>query len=340
MIVRPPSLWLVLLACAGCDWVSLARHSLTYRTTARGETANLAAAGGVLYATLAEDGFAIADSRTGAVVANLPPPPGAESVDDLAVAGDFLFALDARPPGFLAVYAIHDVGAPRLVAPARPVPVGPFSGVSARGGVCMVSGGTSQLTLWRYDERGTLRGPIGTADVGRGQPDILIATSGLAIVSAHYWGPYFGVATLGYDTTGALTPLAELHLEGAGFTDGGAKPASFPLQAAALDPRTVVIAYARELAVVDVTDPARPRIAETVQLDGPAVSIATLGTTVLVAVAGREPALILFDVTRGAATRIRTTLPPGTIPGGVALTATRAAVAVGGRPRGILVFPR
>ena len=340
MPLRPPDLWFLVLASTSCNWVSLARHSLTYRTTARGEAANLAAAGDVLFVSLAEDGVAIIDAATGRTITTLPPPEGAESVDDVAVAGDILFTLDARAPGHLAAYAIHNPAAPRQVATARAVPVGPFSGVSASGGICIVSGGTSRLTVWRYDRHGVLEGPVATGDFGRGQPDVLVSPSrSLAFVSTHYWGPYFGLDVVRYDSTGQLTLLSELPLDGAGFTAGGAKPASFPFVTSILDPHTLLVAYARGLGVIDITRPEAPRLVRTVPLGGPAVSLTVRDSTALAAVGGDEPALVLLEFSDGREIgRRRLPLAAGTIPGGVALTATRAAVALG--PRGVQVFPR
>ena len=331
----------VLLVATSCNWVALTKNALTYRKTARGETGNLAVLDSVLYASLAEDGFAVLDSRTGTTLATVPPPAGSESVDDLAIADGLLFLLDARPPGHLSAYSLRDPARPRLTAPPRPVPVGPFSGVSAHGGVCIVSGGTSSLTVWRYDSTGALYDPVTTADFGRGQPDVLLDRRGrLAFVSTHYWGPYFGLDLARYDPgSERLDLLAELELDGAGFTSGGAEPASFPIEAALLGGDTVLVAYARGVAVIDVGDPVRPRLLETVDVGGPAVNVDVLGALAVAAVAGPHPALTFLDfATAGPATTRRVALPAGTFPAGVALTATHAAVALG--DRGVLVVQR
>ncbi|MGH7644032.1 MAG: hypothetical protein ACREMR_00465, partial [Gemmatimonadales bacterium] len=193
---------LAALVASACNWVSLAKNSLTYRDIQRGEAANVAVLDTLIYATQAQDGLAIVGAGSGATLATLPPPGGSESVDDLAIAGDLLFVLDAREPGHLSVYSLADPLHPHLVAPPREAPVGPFSGVSASGGLCIVSGGTSELTAWRYDRAGRLTGPVATADLGRGQPDVLVARDGmLAYVSTHYWGPSFGLDVVRYDSS-------------------------------------------------------------------------------------------------------------------------------------------
>src|SRR5437867_8780978 len=167
----------VVLAGGACNWLALAKNSLTYRTTQRGEAANVVAAGSLVYTTSAEDGIAVVDATSGQQIATIAAAAG-ESTDDLALADNLLFALDARPPGHLSVYSLADPRHPRLLGPSHDVPVGPFSGVSAAHGLCVVSGGTSQLTVWRYDASGALTCPIDSIDLGRGQPGVLAAPAG------------------------------------------------------------------------------------------------------------------------------------------------------------------
>ena len=330
----------VAFATASCNWLSLARHSLTYRELRRGETGNLAAHDSLVYATVADDGVIIVDARSGTRLATIAPPPGSESIDDVAVADGLLFALDARPPGHVSVYSLEHPLRPQLVSPPRPVPVGPFSGISAAAGICIVSGGTSDLTVWRYDRAGLSAAPVATADLGRGQPDVLLAPDGrLALVSTHHWGPYFGLDVVALDAGGQPGPPAELEIAGAGFTAGGARPANFPIEAAVLGRDTVLVAHAGGVAFVDVRTPDHPVLRATIDLGGPAVNVDARGNTVLVAVAGEAPALVLLEVAGGrAALARRIPLPSGTLPGGVALTATHAAVALAAR--GVQTFER
>jgi hypothetical protein len=332
---------LALLATASCNWLSLAKNALSYRELARGAAGNLAATDSVIYATLAEDGLAVMDGRSGQVLATLLPPRPSESVDDLALADDLLFVLDARAPGHLSAYSLRDPLRPRLVSPPREVPVGPFSGVSAHASLCIVSGGTSALTAWRYDSGGLSAHPPATADLGRGQPDVMLGPDGrVAYVSTHYWGPYFGLDVVRYDSASSrLNLLAKLALDGAGFTTGGAKPANFPIEAASLSFDTVLVAHARGLAVIDVHEPGRPRLLETIDVGGPAVNVDALDAFALVAVSGPAPALVLLTFAGGRTTVARRiALASGTFPAGVALTATHAAVALG--DRGVQVFQR
>lgn len=335
---RTALLLLAALLPGACKWVSLAKNSLTYRTTQRGETANLVANGPVVYATLADDGIAVIDAASGQSIATIAAPDG-ESIDDLALAGDLLFALDARPPGHLSVYSLAEPTHPRLVAPSREVPVGPFSGVSAARGLAVVSGGTSELTVWRYEARGSLTGPLTTTDLGRGQPDVLVTSAGVLYVSTHYSGPYFGLDVVRFDSAQSrLEKFAELPLEGAGFTEGGAKPANFPIESALLGDDTLLIASARGIDVIDVSIPAHPRLLTTIDVAGPAVNVDVNGSVAAVTVAGKPSALVFLHFATRLPQQRRIALPVGTIPAGVALEGPRAAVAAG--KNGVLFFDR
>ncbi len=329
------------MAATACNWVSLATHALDYPELRGGDVGNLVAVDSVIYATAAESGVRIVDARTGRVLGTVPPAAGSGSADDVAISGRVLFVLDARPPGALSTYTIDDPRHPVLASAPRAVPVGPFAGVSAAGGLCIVSGGTSRLTAWRYDSSGVLSGPVATADLGRGQPDVLVAHDrGLAFVSTHYWGPYFGLDVVRVDASAnRLAVLATLDLEGAGFTDGGAKPANFPVDMAAFGHHTVVIANARGLTIVNVATPTAPTVSEIVDVGGSAVNVDVLGDTAAVTVAQPHAAVVLVEL-RGAHARIvrRIPLADGVTPAGVVLLPTFLAVAA--RDRGVLVYSR
>ena len=331
----------MLLTAGACNWVSLGRNALKYDLIQQGEAGNVAALDSVAFVTLAESGLGIIDARTGRTLATIPPPPGSESVDDLAISGQLLFALDAREPGHLSVFSLRNPMRPALVSGPRAVPVGPFSGVSANSGISIVSGGTSQMTAWRYDSAGVLDGPTATADLGRGQPDVLVARNGAtAFVSTHYWGPYFGLDIVRYQASKRqLTKLAELELDGAGFTDGGAKPANFPIESAQLDDNTLLVAFARGVAVIDVSDARTPRVKQVLDVGGRAVNVDVSQREVAVVVIGPTPGIVLLDFSGGVAHVVRRiTLRTGTNP--IAVTFTMRAIVVAARDQGVLVFER
>ena len=71
-----PPLLLTILTAASCNWLSLAKNALTYREVQRGQTANIAVTDSVLYATMADDGLAIVNGRSGQTLATLVATPG------------------------------------------------------------------------------------------------------------------------------------------------------------------------------------------------------------------------------------------------------------------------
>lgn len=319
------------LALTGCNWISLGANAATYETLAAGEAGNLVVADSLAYVTLADSGIAVLDARTARRVALVPPPAGLQSVDDIAIADGLLFLLDAREPGAVAAVRMSD---PLRPSPSQSVPVGPFSGISAAGGVAVVSGGTSRLTLWHYDSSGALT-LADSMDLGRGQPDVSIDPRGRrAYVSTHYRGPYFGLNVL--ELTPTLRATTRIELDGAGFTAGGAKPAHFPIDAAHLNDSTVLVAHALGIAVVNV---ARGTLDQLIDAGGPAVSVDVKESEAAVAVAGRAPGVVVLDFGAPSPRLVRrVTFAPGTKPIAVALSVGNVLVAA--RDRGVLVVQR
>ena len=327
-----------ILCMASCDWISLAKNSLNYRETKRGEVANVVVRDSLAYATAAEDGLLIINIRTGERLEVVAPASVGESIDDVAIADDFLFVLDAKIPGHISVYSLKDPAHPDIASPPLAVPVGPFSGISARDGWCIVSGGTAELTVWRYDSTGNLAGPIATSDFGRGQPDVLLDKSGFAYVSAHYWGPNFGIDIGKFEqATNEFRKLGSLELDGAGFTEGGAKPANFPIESALLSPETLLVAFAKGLAVVDVSLPDTPKLIKIIDVGGQAVNVDVLDRTAAVAVYAAHPSVAFVEFSSASDGSVRhIQLKPGTFPTGVALTDDYAVVAA--HEQGVLIF--
>ena len=317
----------VLAVNFGWPWVALGVHASAYPVTGASDAANVVIDGGNAFASRATRGFDVIDVASGKRIAGIAPPGGSESVDDLAVAGRFLFTLDARPPGHLSVFAIDDPARPVLVSGPVVVAVGPFSGVSAASGRVIVSGGTSLMSLRAYNAHGQLGGVVATRDFGRGQPDVLLAPDGArAFVSTHYWGPYFGLTTVRVGD--ALVQAGELALDTYGFTDGGAKPASFPIETA-LDGDQLLIADLRGLTVVSVRDLARPRVLANLHLGVKAVNVDARDRVAAVVGSSPKPRLVLVDVSSPSSPRILRSidLPSDSHPTGVAIGAAHVAVA-------------
>jgi hypothetical protein len=328
---------LVAAVASGCNWVSLAVNAASYESLGAGDAGNVVVRDSVGFVSLGDSGIAIVGAESGRRLHILASPAGLESVDDIAVDGSFLFALDARPPGALAVFSLNDALHPSFLS-ARAVAVGPFSGVSANKGHVAVSGGTSELSLMAVDSRGAL-GVSEHFDLGRGQPDVLLHGATL-FVSAHYWGPYFGLDVVHRDSaTRTMRRIARVELAGAGFTAGGAKPANFPLEAALFDSTTLLVAHRRGVAVINVRSHADARLIQVLDVGGPAVNVDARDSLAAVAVGGNAPAVVLIRFEPAAARVVRrVTLPPGTKPAGIALS--RRSVLVAARGQGVLAVKR
>jgi len=321
------------------DWLVLGYRALGYPVTAAGQASNIVVRDGYAYVALAEAGLGIYELASERLVSTLSPSELGGSVDDLDVSDGLLFALDARIPGTLSVYSLGDPIRPRRVAGPVPVEVGPFSGVSAAAGRVIVSGGTSRLTLRRYDLQGNLATEFTATDLGRGQPDVLLRPDGrAAAVSTHFTGPEFGLSAL--DLSGTEPRLAgTLPLPEAGFTEGGSKPANFPIEGAWAG-ESLLLAQGDALAAVDLSDLSRPRLRRRLDLGVHPVNVDVADG--LVAAVGSFPRerLTLFELSEDGAPRRmrRLPLPEGSRPTGVAIGPDRVAVAT--QESGILFFQR
>ena len=326
------------LTLAGCGWAGLGWGALTYPTTQAGESANVVASGGFAYATQGANGIEVIDLAAPDSRRVITPAKGT-SADDLAIADGLLFVLDARAPGQLSVYSLANPAKPALVQAPVAVDVGPFSGVSAARGIVVVSGGTSMLSVRRYSADGRLEQPAANADLGRGQPDVLLAPDGrYAYVSVHVSGPKFRLVVLELMADPLeLREVASLPLDTYGFTPGGAKPASFPVEMALSGDR-LLIASAAGLQVVDVADPAQPK--PLANFEPPSLPVNVDAQAQLAAVVGSSPTpvLTLVDLANPAAPRALASirLPEGSRATGVALAGRQVVVAA--HAAGTLVF--
>ena len=324
-----------------CAWIGLTWGSLTYPVTRSGETANVVTNGEWAYATRGDAGFEILNLRGEPRRRFQELPPGVESADDLALADGLLFVLDAQPPGHLVVLSLADPTHPELRGGPVPVDVGPFSGVAAAGGRVVVSGGTSRLSVRAYDAAGALGPAVATADLGRGQPDVLLAPGGdRAFVSTHDFGPHFSVKVARLaDPPAAPQPEGSIALDTYGFTPGGAKPANFPIELAVEGDILYVASY-DGLRVVDLSTPAAPRQLAHLTLDVRPVNVDVRRGVVAVVGSEPQPLLVFVDARTPARPRVLQSfpLPEGSRATGVALTDSHAVVAAHGL--GTLLFAR
>lgn len=325
------------LALAGCSWVDLAYGALTYPTAAPGTATNVVVHAGHAYLALGEGGIASLrlDGDGRPTVTKLADM---DSVDDLAIADGMLFALDARSPGHLGVFALDEPLRPRALDLPLEVDVGPFSGVAAAAGRVVVSGGTGRLSLRRYTADGYLERDAVTADLGRGQPDVALAADGaLALVSTHELGPRFALAVLPLDRR-PLVASAVLPLDTFGFTLGGSKPANFPIEVALAD-RAAFVAHRAGLAILAL-EGGVPRLQRVLTLPVEPVNVDHSAGLVAAVGSAPTPMLVLLDAAEPLAPRplAALPLPADARPTGVAIAGNRVVVAAG--PAGVQVYDR
>jgi hypothetical protein len=318
-----------LAALLGHRWLALGWNAWHYPTAAPSARTQVVVDGGHAYLAAGAEGVEVVDLATQKRSNLVPPVAPADRIDDLAIADGWLFALDATPPGHLMTYSL---AAPDLPAPSGsivPVPVGPFSGVSAAAGVVAVSGGTSQLTLRAYDRKGFFGTDVATADFGRGQPDIALRPDGqIAAISTHTFGPDFAITLAGIRRQPlGLQALGQLGLKEAGFTAGGFKPAHFPLVAAWRGDR-LYLADGGGLEVIDVSNPRQPRLLVRDRLPQPAMDVAVAGGELDVLRAGPQQAVFRYRLDgSGLPTPAGLwNLPAGTRPAAIARTGSSTLI--------------
>jgi hypothetical protein len=288
------ALALGLAALLGHRWLALGWNAWHYPTAAAAARTQVVVDGSHAYIAAGADGIEVVDLST--QQRRLAPPGApADRVDDLAVADGLLFALDATPPGHLTAYSLANPDLPARSGDVVPVPVAPFSGVSAAAGVVVVSGGTSELTLREYDREGRFGPEVITADFGRGQPDVAVRPDGrMVAISTHLYGPEFAITFAAIERRPlALRMLSRLALKDAGFTAGGFKPAHFPLVAAWHGDR-VYVAEGGGLDVIDLSAPRQPRLLLHDRRPQPAIDVVISGDELDVLRAGAEPAVFRY----------------------------------------------
>lgn len=319
----------VSLALLGHRWIALGWSAARYPTATASDRTQVVVSGERAYVAAGAAGFEVVDLSRRNRPLRVPPQPPANRVDDLALAGGWLFALDATSPGNLMMYSL---ARPELPAPSSlvPVPVGPFSGVSAAAGLVAVSGGTSRLTLREYDSEGHLGTEVATADFGRGQPDIALRPDGrMAAISTHLYGPEFAITFASIERHPLrVRGLGQVRLRAAGFTEGGYKPAHFPLVAAWRGDR-LYVAEGGGLSVIDASDPAAPRLLVRKAGPAPAMDLALAEGELDVLRAGPAPALFRFrlDASSGLPRFAgRRSLPSGSLPAALARRGPEALI--------------
>lgn len=301
-------------------------------TTPDGSAAKLSARGDLVYAAEAGEGLAVLEASTLALRSRVALPDRATRVDDVTIAGDALFALDAVE-GLVWSYALAEPQAPRLVSAPLEVAVGPFSGIAAAADTLIVSGGTSELTVLTIDGP-AIQSVRARLELDRGQPDVALRSDGLlAIVSTHFDEPVdgheFGVTSLSVEIGAAPRVVDRRGLSGAGFTDGLANPTNFPIQVD-VEGGVAWVAHGGGVTRLAVDDAGHLTDLGTALVPGSPTAVSVVAERAFVVAAGEQPALL--ELGADASVFRTTPLTEDQVPIDVVATATAVFIATFGGP--------
>lgn len=287
------------------------------------------------YVALGEVGLAMVDPATGEIGAPIPPPAPMGSVDDLALLNDILVVLDARGPGYVALFGVRD-DTPQLSAAPVAVSVGGVARVSNHHGVLVVSGGTQPLTVMTYDGYGALGDPVSHGQVAEEQAEVLVDHTGeRAYLSTRLDARSYGLTALRLQAPPAdPVVLSQLAIPGARPSADGA------LLSGQIQDDLYYLGFAGGLVVVDVADPAQMKPLSTTPLSVSGVAAAVELDRAYVVGALPAPLLVELDVSDPAAPRVldEIPLPEGAWPSDVVVRKGTVLVAAG--PAGVLAFQR
>lgn len=309
-----------------------------------GGAINLERDGDWLLVARGESGLDVVDLRVGAA-RNVAPHGEADSVDDVSADGGILVALDADD-GILVSYRIETDGSLVVLDDGIAVDVGPYSGVSMSAGTAIVSGGTCELSLVNVSARGdlALRQMV---DGWRGKPDVtLVPGAGAALVSTHFSGDEaefvdgqeFGVSTLSLRSGRYVDARG---IAGAGFSEGGGTPASWPVRArAARD--LAFVAHGGGLDVLRVDADLSILPVGRVALDGAGVDVdVDLDAGLAFVLTAVPTAIAVVDVAEPSRPRVVDRLGvPGDVETATAIVVTAEVVYVAAAVEGLLTIAR
>jgi hypothetical protein len=305
-----------------------------------GGAINLATAGGSVFVARGCEGIDVVDAQTGAVASTVAPGGDSDSYDDVGVADGILFALDADD-GYLTTFVIEADGNLRQQASDEEVEVGPYSGVSAARSFVAVSGGTSEMTIFSYGEDGTLA-RLGVLEGHRGHPDVALdPRGGRAIVSTHFDGEVdgheFGLVSASLEPLGFVD---EVGLAGAGFSEGGGTPASWPVRVA-FSADHALAAHGGGLSVVRGDADLGLEVVTSLDLGLEAVDVAVDGDLAYAVGASPSPKVVEIDLADPGAPRLGRTFDVGgddAAPTAIAIVGSTLFVAAG--EAGLQLIPR
>lgn len=304
-----------------------------------GGAINLAAAGEFVLAARGAGGLDVIRAVDGSRVFHLDPGGESDSYDDLSAEGERLVVLDGDS-GRLSSFRLSTDGSLTALSRDQPVDSSPYSGVSLSGGRVVVSGGTCGVASFTLDAQGRFSAPS-TLRAARGQPEVTMLPGGRgALLSTHFSGSSsefvdgaeFGVSSLRLDP---MSIASARGLPGAGFTEGGGRPSSWPVRASVRG-ELAYVAHGGGLDVIRVgAELSLTRLSHTaLPMRGVEVSVRDERAYVV----GASPALmVVLDVSDPAAPRVLRQEPvteAGARPAAVYVSESWVYIAAG--PAGLL----
>ena len=262
------------------------------------------------YTANGEEGLNIINLVTKETETIIPPAHPSNSIDDLSIAGNFLFLLDARDQGFVSVYSLSNPVLPKLVSGPFNAPVGPFCGIAAANGNVVVSGGTKYLSHRKYSSSGKLSKHESKFGRDRGYPDVILSGDGkVALVSTHYEGERFGIISLLLnDFPEAPSLLSEINIAGAGFSSGVTTPSGLPIKSDIQD-SILFVAHGSGLSIIKLESNKGLSPIENLDIGIDAVNIAVFNDTAYVTGSSPNPTLVKINVSDIQNPMVSATIP-------------------------------
>ena len=301
--------------------------------------------GGLVYTAYGEGGLIITNETSGEVVSHIFPPQEMKSIDDFDLDGNLLFVLDSRGRDYFAVFSFEN-GQEELLSAPVPVEGGPFNGISAVNGNVVISGGTTFLNRFRYDNNGNIKGPVNFGR-DRGHPDVLLSRNGqYAYISADFgFGldiDRFGVMSLFIgDDLEIPAVISELGIPEAGFTEGTTKPVGFPIQSSLFDDH-LLVAHGGGLTIVELAQEGVFGNSNLIATNVSGISVTADGNNAyLIGYDGDSPVLVAIDLAdiNNPVIISQNTLPTnGETPTSVAVGSNDVYIAAGNS--GIITIPK
>ncbi len=256
---------------------------------------------GLIYTAYGQGGLIISNETSGEVVAHIFPPREMNSIDDFDVVNDLIFVLDSRGSDYFAIFDFENQEV-ELITPPIEVEGGPFNGISASNGNLVISGGTTFLNRFRYDQDGDIEGPVNFGR-DRGHPDVILSENGqFAFISTDFGIGLdidrFGIMSL-FIGDGLQIPsvITEIGIPEAGLTDGLTKPVGFPIQSA-LFGDYLLVAHGGGLSIFEIIQEGALRSVSMTATNISGISVASdANNAYVIGFEGSNPVVATIDLT-------------------------------------------